>query len=327
MTNNGVIRSLRQANKLIALVRVAGCLLCASALLPNAAHTQTVFTPQMTQALNADVHLQAGRTTLGAAVGELARQTGLNIECADYLQAHRLTLNIEHASAMDVLNQIAELTNVRWTEAGAKRITMARARAGSPDNPLQISAALKAVLPADILRYLGFNVPEGLWLTPEQKKRREEWQTTSSAITAFLTKDSPLGLGISIQNRVEVLMNDTGKNMWEGVMSDLRPNQKIVYTQCVPFVQKDIVLEIVDHALSSMGAASTVAMLRENFDAMYRDPMLTVIEIKHPSSALGQDMFMMGYYEPFGNGGDRYTGFGTDMRRFKDVLPNSGHPQ
>ena len=87
----------------------------------------------MTEALRAPVHLRLGRTTLGEVVKALAGQTKQSIECDSYLQEHRLTVQIESASAADALNELVELNNLRWTEAGSHRILLTRARAKQAD--------------------------------------------------------------------------------------------------------------------------------------------------------------------------------------------------
>ena len=303
------------ANRLLCAVYAVFGLFC-SVSRPSKA--QTIYTPQMTTALHTTIHLQMGKTTLDAAMQALSQQTGQSIECADYLKEHRLTLHIESATAEDVLNQLADLTHCKWTEAGAKRVLFSRVRPVLPEHPLQIPAALQTVLPPDVQRYIGIALPEGLWLTQEQK--------------AANVKDTRWWVSEQIQKHSAAMREDIEANIWTNTANALTPGSKYTYISWTLAQRQAVALTLFANSIEILNNSGMVATMNEQYDAYMRDPALTEIRFKRDpmnkdkvNRSLDADMLWLGAHTE-SNGFYRYQGFGVGISLFTTPLPEKPIP-
>ncbi len=291
------------------LSQVAFFALC-GLLCSRAGRAQTIYTLAMTAALHTPVHLRVGRTTMGETMTALSQQTGQTIECADYLREHRLTLQIEDASALDVLNQLADLTHCKWTEAGAKHVLLSRARPVLPEHPLQISTALREIMPADLLRYIGVAMPDDLWLTREQlaaNKTNNRWRVSAQ-----------------IHKHAAAARDNMETTTWAATLNTLKMGAKYAYAAWTPLERQAAVLTLFSDSIETLNAPGMVGAMNDQYDAYVRDPMLTVIQFKRDRNNhdtvnryLGADMLELGAHTVTKDG-YRYQAFGVNLKLLTD---------
>jgi hypothetical protein len=142
-------------------------LLCIFAA-PIQAQTQspTLSAPAVT-ALAKPVHLSA-EMTLIQAMKSLSEQIGVEVQIADYLTERRLTANLDHVTAQDALDALAELEDWQWREDKPGHIRVERRPTLVPKERAFIPRWIQAELPRDIRDY--FHLPR-----PDDDPKKYTW--------------------------------------------------------------------------------------------------------------------------------------------------------
>ena len=128
-----------------------GCLL-------SRGSTQNIHSAQVRAQLAVHTRLMLGATTLAKAARALSEQIGVNIEVADYLQEHNLTVCLDDLSGLDVLNTLADFYGWRWFEQENKTIVITHLRPKNIQQIRDIPFALQAALPNDVRWFLGIDL-------------------------------------------------------------------------------------------------------------------------------------------------------------------------
>jgi len=128
---------------------------------PTQAQTQAQapLSAPVTTALAKHVRLFADMT-LPEAVKSLSEQIGVEVKISDYLVERRLTTNLDHVTARDALDALAELEDWQWKEDTPGHIRVERRPTLAPKEMAFLSRWIQAELPRDLRDYFKLPRPE-----------------------------------------------------------------------------------------------------------------------------------------------------------------------
>jgi hypothetical protein len=95
-----------------------GCLLLTAPAAPVRAQEQPI--PDYALKLAQTVHLTLGKTTLAAALAALSKQTGIQIDAAEYLKDRVLIVQMESLNGRAALDALTALNDLKWSAIGPK---------------------------------------------------------------------------------------------------------------------------------------------------------------------------------------------------------------
>lgn len=143
------IRAARLAVMAVAIVLSRSSGVQAQATAPDSIH----------KALDKQVSLRPGRSTLAGFLGELSAQTGIHVACEPGLTNRVLVVTFANASGAAALESVTELLGLKWAERGSGDALVFRPDAEPEGGPRGVPLAVKAALPLDIASYLRIGAP------------------------------------------------------------------------------------------------------------------------------------------------------------------------
>jgi hypothetical protein len=151
-------------------LQLLGCgVLCAFCSFSQA-DSQTAAVPREGGAYAAEVHLHLGRTTLGKAALALSKQTGLDVEAADYLSGHQMTVELAGISTHDALDAICEIGGWSWHNSGPRSVVIEKPSPPKLKAPtlVEVASAMQHSLTPDVRLFLG----DGQEVLPTTRSQR-----------------------------------------------------------------------------------------------------------------------------------------------------------
>ena len=132
------------------------------------------------------VHLSLDMT-LRQAMKSLSEQSGFEVQIADYLAERRLTANLDHVTARDALDALAELEDWQWKENAPGRIRIERRPTQVPKETAFVPRWIQAELPRDLRDF--FKLPR-----PDDDAKKYYWANmdTHSTLSTDIGKAIPM---------------------------------------------------------------------------------------------------------------------------------------
>jgi len=245
-------------------------------------------TPPVTiaTALTKQVHLSPDMT-VRQAMQSLGDQMGIQIQLADYLGERHLTVQLNHVTAKDALDALAELEDWQWKEATSDKIRVERRPTLVPKEAAYIPRLIQAELPRDFRDYYSL-------VRPDDDPKKYYWSATDNQISKVSAR-----LGQSIRMRLE-----QQRLAVEGCMPALQAGKKVYFTALTPREQERLALSMTAQAIYRTGAT----FWRGDLPPYVMDPLTASIELQ------GNETLLIGTNMQIGDARIG-TGFGASVKR------------
>ncbi len=115
--------------------------------------------PDYASKLAHPVHLALGKTTLAEALAALSKQTGIQIDAAEYLKERVMLVQLDGLTGRTALNALTSLNDLRWSAVGPNHLFVDRPASGRPENIMEVPSRLAKALPKDIRDCLLVGIP------------------------------------------------------------------------------------------------------------------------------------------------------------------------
>jgi hypothetical protein len=247
-------RPSRYASMLLSLF-----LLYTSLCLAPSARAQTIDYLRTRTLLQIKVHLRLGETTLSKTLQEMSRQTGLQIESADYLQERELLVDLDNMSAQAVLETLAEGNDWIWNETKQSRILMTRPKFNATRQLVEVAPAFRAIVPKDLRRYAGVDLTDA-----EIRSAFQQSQPNSELIEKPEKADFGSPRFRILPEILNAPVKEQERRMVAWVTAEVRTGKKIPYAQFTSEQQHSLLVRFVFAAMHTifeighMGAANLV---------------------------------------------------------------------
>jgi len=165
------------------------------------------------------VHLLLGPTTLDKVAAALSEQTGLNIQAADYLQTHKLTVQLDNIPAQEALHAIRILNGWTVTKSDAGAYVVTHTPTQTAQTFADAGRALRSTLPKEFRIFFGLEAPIG-------------------APNTFDPNTDHLGFASTVRQGAQ-------EKLLESLKPNIGPTEFIPYDKLNPSQQEDLLCALV----------------------------------------------------------------------------------
>ena len=210
-----------------------------------AAGAQTVDHKETVTALQTKVHLRLGETTLAKVLQQIAQQTGLQVQPADYLVERELLVDLDNVSAAEALDTLAEGNDWIWYETRKSQIFMARPNFNRMPQLLNVAPAFRVIVPRDLRRYVGVGVTDAeLRSAFRQSQPNSDYILKSPEMLDFLDVRHQL-----LPQLLEGVVNEQERQMVAWVTDEVKTGKQMPYAKLSPEQQHILLVRFVFTAM------------------------------------------------------------------------------
>lgn len=239
---------------------------------------QTLAINQSRDKLKTIVHLRVGQTTVANVMKAISEQIGVKVLPAEYLQDHRLLMQMDQVSASDVLDTLVDLYGWRWFVNEQGNVVLTGQRPRVPQTPAELPIQAQIIIPRDVQKYLRIQDPS---IKPVVK------QDNTIDVSMFADNikiRSQIERQISdlIQKRL-VLLESEFSTRADSLPSASSADKllQLAYTDLTPSMQQGLVKALVLSTLySAAGSARSFNLLHNNLMPYERDMNSAEIMVK-----------------------------------------------
>jgi hypothetical protein len=225
--------------------------------------------------------------TVRQAMQSLSDQMGVPIQLADYLGERRLTVQIDHVTAKDALDALAELEDWQWKEDTVGRIRVERRPTPVPKEASYIPRWIQAELPRDLRDYFG--LPR-----PDDDPKKYYWSMVDNQF-------SPVSESLSKAIHLRI---DQQRLVIEGHLPALQAGEKVYFSVLTPKEKERLLLALTVRVIYKTGAK----FWRGDLPPYVMDPSTATMELH------GNDNLLIGTNMEVGKE-TIGAGFGASVKR------------
>jgi hypothetical protein len=239
-----------------------GCLVLNALAAPLQAQEKPApdYAPKLAQA----VRLTLGKTTLAEALEALSKQTGIQIDAAEYLKDRVVIVQMDGITGRTALNALTALNDLKWSAIGPNHLVVDRPASGRPESITQVPDLIAKALPKDIRDCLLVGIPHN-----------KGWEFAE--VDAFKRK-SDFEYPQFVSSRTGDLVQEQQKLFLASLPAVLTPGTKIPFKTLTPTQQSELLSILFFREISRL----SFSLMHDNLAPYQKDVMQVSLHL-HPS--------------------------------------------
>ena len=218
------------------------------------------YVPKLAQ----PVRLTLGKTTLAEVLEALSKQTGIQIDAAEYLKDRVMIVQMDGITGRTALNALAALNDLKWSAAGPNHLVVDRSASGRPESITQVPGLIAKAFPKDIRDCLLVGIPQS-----------KGWEFAE--VNAFKRKSDFEYPGF-VSSRTGNLVQEQQKLLLANLSAVLTPGTKIPFKNLPPAQQSELLSILFFREISRL----SFSLMYDNL-APYQEDVMRVSLHLHPS--------------------------------------------